>query len=259
MRMYSHREYSKYTDGDSMKNTKYNDLFPNQQVKADAFDLIAERYFDMNFGTMQKSDFETLLFSIYLERILAGGGEDFSQYSDYTLAKELGIAESKVRNLKIKKELQYPHAYRWQDSFIRIWKNARYENNLIKINISDVNLFREIKNAIEETGGYIERHLTSSLLQTPPEYFIDIILMISNEDDEKQLRKTVRDALRKHDADTEFMNQQPIGKTLKELGKDIGKEAAVQIIADFCSVPNISSILKTGLTAIHKLLQYSNE
>lgn len=48
----------------------YNYYFPTKEEKASAFDKIAERYYFANFGTMSKSDLETLLFSIYLEQIL---------------------------------------------------------------------------------------------------------------------------------------------------------------------------------------------
>lgn len=52
---------------------------------------------------MTKSDMETLVFSIYINRILDEGDETFNTYSDVLLAKKLGITQSKVRNLKEKK------------------------------------------------------------------------------------------------------------------------------------------------------------
>lgn len=59
---------------------------------------------------MQKTYFETLLFSLYLDHILDISEDDMNTYSDYTLSKYLGITQSKVSNLKVKKELQYPYA-----------------------------------------------------------------------------------------------------------------------------------------------------
>ena len=69
---------------------KYNEYF-SQKDKAEAFDEIAKRYYFANFGTMSKSDLETLLFSIYIERILDVDQENLELYSDYTLSKQLGV------------------------------------------------------------------------------------------------------------------------------------------------------------------------
>ena len=42
--------------------------FFDEKSKCDAFDRIAEHFF-LNFGSMQKSEFELLLFSIYTDRL----------------------------------------------------------------------------------------------------------------------------------------------------------------------------------------------
>ena len=93
-------------------------------------------------------------------------------YSDYELSKQLGITQSKVRNLKVKKQLQYPRTYDWKEAFVRVCENATYENGKIKVQIPDVNLYYEVKNAIEEAGGYIDISLTSNLLQVSRDIFL---------------------------------------------------------------------------------------
>ena len=151
---------------------KYEEFFPDEKTKARAFDKIAERYYCANFGTMTKSDFETLLFSIYLEQILNKNESDFSQYSDYTLSKLLGVTQSKISSLKVKKELLYPYEkFNWKESFRRISDKAVYENGKIKLFIPDRNLYLELKNAIEARGGFVEVQLTANLLQVPLSYF----------------------------------------------------------------------------------------
>lgn len=82
---------------------QYQLLFPSEREKAAAFDAIAEQYYYGNFGRMQKTDFETLLFSLYLDRILDTSEEDMHTYSDYTLSRHLGITQAKISNLKVKK------------------------------------------------------------------------------------------------------------------------------------------------------------
>ena len=132
---------------------QYQRLFPSEKEKANAFDQIAEQYYMCNFGSISKADFDVLMFSIYLDRILENSEADLNSYSDYKLSKLLGITQSRISSLKVKKELKYPYAgFDWKQSFLRLSENARYENGKIKINIPDKNLYIEIKNFIESDG-----------------------------------------------------------------------------------------------------------
>lgn len=75
----------------------YRHLFPTEAVKAEAFDKIAELFYNCNFGSTSKADIETLMFSIFIERILKEDGpENFKSYSDYTLSKALCITQARV-------------------------------------------------------------------------------------------------------------------------------------------------------------------
>lgn len=70
--------------------------------KAAAFDKISALYFAQNFGSTSKADFETLMFSEYIEQHIKHG----LPYDDYTLSKELGLTQSRIRALKERKELK---------------------------------------------------------------------------------------------------------------------------------------------------------
>lgn len=54
----------------------YRHLFPTEAVKAEAFDKIAELFYNCNFGSTSKADIETLMFSIFIERILKEDGPE---------------------------------------------------------------------------------------------------------------------------------------------------------------------------------------
>lgn len=195
---------------------QYNEYFPDEKTKAEAFDKIAERYYYANFGTMSKSDFETLLFSIYLERILEKHEENINMYSDYTLSKLLGVPQSRISSLKVRKELLYPYEkFDWKKSFERISDRAIYENGRIKLFIPDRNLYLELKNAIEMSGGFIEVQLTTNLLQVPLSYFLDLLVAISEEKDRKELLENIKDVIQEKNKDIEFMEKEPIGKALQ--------------------------------------------
>ncbi len=212
-------------DSNSQKNNtstwRYDELFSDEQSKARAFDRIAREYYKGNFGRLSKADFELLMFDIYIEQLFVKmGDENPAEYSDYRLSKDLGITQSKVSSLKIKKQLQYPREYDWRESFMRSSKNVRYEQGKIKLQIPDINVYYEVKNAIEEAGGYVEVTLTSKLLQIPPEFFLDFLEGISDEKTRESLRKELRSEIRKHDKDHQYFEAEPIGKVLGKLSKE---------------------------------------
>lgn len=141
----------------------YRHLFPTEAVKAEAFDKIAELFYNCNFGSTSEADIETLMFSIFIERILKEDGpENFKSYSDYTLSKALCITQARVSNLKVRKELVYPYEdFSWKKSFELVSKKATFENGKIKIYIPDKKLFfatvykgNIIKNLIMDCQSY---------------------------------------------------------------------------------------------------------
>lgn len=227
---------------------KYEEYFPDEQAKARAFDKIAERYYCANFGTMSKSDFETLLFSIYLEQILDRDESDFTKYSDYTLSKLLGVTQSKISSLKVKKELLYPYEkFNWRESFKRISNRAVYENEKIKLLIPDRNLYLELKNAIETRGGYVEVQLTANLLQVPLSYFLDLMVVIS--EDETDVQK-IWDVLKSKIQDNgHFKEEESFGKVLRR----VAPEMAIGLIGE--CIPYIGGTVSVIAQNIYRAIK----
>lgn len=229
------------------ENMEYRQLFDNE-TKIRAFDKIAERYYCKNFGTMQKSDIDTLIFSIYLERLLDVAGDDnFNNFSDYTLSKILGISQSKISSLKIKKQLQYPREYDWRESFQRLLKNARYDNKKIKINIPDKNLYFEIINEVESKGSYVETSFSGNVLAISPADFIALMIVTAKDE---ALEEKVIEELRnniKENSDKKIVSD--IEKlTISEQLKSLGIESVAAIIEATVPVVGsyISKIIKRG-------------
>ena len=194
---------------------RYEEIFNSVESKAAAFDKLAYEYYLGNFGRMTKADLETLMFHLYIDQLLrVKGDNDFKIYSDYTLAKNLGIPQSKISSLKLKQQLQYPIEFNWRDALARVSKNVRYENGKLKLQIPDVNLYYEVKNAVEENGGFIDVSLTPKLLQLSPEYFLDLLEAISEGETRKKLKKQLRENLQKTIGDKQYLESEPIGKQL---------------------------------------------
>lgn len=192
----------------------YNQLFADPNDKAEAFDKLAEMYYYSNFGTASKTEIDTLMFSLYLEQILNISQGDFSAYSDYTLSKQLGITQSKVSNLKVKKELIYPYKnFNWKETLLAISKNVIIEDHRIKLYIPDRNVYLEIKNAVESNGGFIDVTLTGNLLVLRTAYFLDLLVAISENKDKKSIKKDLVAILKKN-ADINIAETETIGKAL---------------------------------------------
>lgn len=158
------------------------------------FDKIEQHYFVRNFGTMTKSDFETLLFSEYIEHRI----KKKLPFDDYSLSKELGITQSRIRALKERKELKYPYNdFTWQHAFAESVKNAKVDSNdhYVKMIIQDVNVMNEIRNFIEINGWYDECSLNKKLLRIPLDCFVEICYKstafdeVFSEDTKKEVKK----------------------------------------------------------------------
>lgn len=233
---------------------KYKSLFTTSDEKAAAFDKIVEKFYYMNFGTTNKSDIETLMFSIYIEQILKKNQENMDEYSDYTLSKLLGITQSKVSNLKVKKELLYPYKeFNWKESFKRISDRAVYEDGKIKLFIPDRNLYLELKNAIETNGGYIEAQLTSNLLQVRLPYFLDLLVAITDEADRDKLRRKLREKLDANNNDENLPEYSSFGKAIKEQIKEGGVELVLELLSSSFSI--IDGPVKVVAKNIYKCIK----
>lgn len=201
----------------------YEELFSSVEAKANAFDEIAKQYYFCNFGSMSKTDLDTLMFSIYIDRILEQEEDDFNAYSDYTISKELGITQTKISNLKVRKQLKYPYEkFDWRKSFARICQNARFENGKIKIYIPDKNLYLELQNVIESKGGYVDFALNQKLLVLSPEYFVDLMFEISDEEDRKELQEALVIELKKYNKDFEIGQSVNKSERKKKIVQELG-------------------------------------
>lgn len=222
----------------------WKELF-SEEDKIAAFDKIADVYYQGNFGTMLKSDFEVLLFSIYLDRILDRSGNEMNSYSDYTLSKQLGITESRVRSLKVKKDLRYHYEeLDWKESFLRVIKNMRYENGYFKISIPDPNLYLELRNYIEVKGGYIEASLNQKLLTIPAEFFLNMVLdLYAGEEERKQVVSKINKYLREKKIDEIDLNKETLDHRFWKSGCETGLDI-LEIAAEALGLSPVSSVVK---------------
>ena len=238
----------------------YEKLF-SEKEKAKAFDQIAKAYYFKNFGTMQKSDLDVLMFSIYIEQILSKSESDFDSYSDYTLSKELGITQTRVNILKQKKELKYPKkGFDWRESFKKFVDKAIYDNNKIQIYVPDPNVYLEIKNVIEKGGGIVDVKRNKNVLQISPVDFIQLVVDMSDEGDEKKIQKECiehfrEDAKEKRKIEDDI-NRMGVGEALASYAKNKGIEAVIDIVSGFVT-RGASGVIREIFEKFEDLVKYS--
>lgn len=172
--------------------------------KEEAFNEIARLFYYQNFSTASKSEIDLLMFHFYMKALVAqysdeNGVLDYDTCSDYEISKQLGITQERVRNLKIKAQARYPEPFDWKKSFQSLEGKIRYDEQKkrIVIPISDPNLYIEIKNYIEENGGYVEVQRSGNYLQIRPEYYIFLLYDSSDEQDKKKILNEVVKKLNK--------------------------------------------------------------
>ena len=186
----------------------FNELYSQDELiiqKAKAFDKIADMFYKRNFGSATKSEIELLMFSIFMDAMISKHTDNgtqvlnYNECSDYKIGKILGITQEKVRTLKVKKQARYPEEFDWRESLMSIQDQIRYDDEKKKIIIpaSDPNLYNEIRNFIEEKGGYIEIQRGQNCIQMRPEYFFILLYNgVEDENDKKKIREEFAKKLR---------------------------------------------------------------
>ena len=187
------------------------------------------------------------MFSIYIEQILDRTEADINTYSDYTISKDLGITQSRVRNLKEKKELKYPYSdFEWKKSFERVSRNAIYEDGKIKIELRDKNLYNELKNCIECMGGFVDVQINNTLLQVSYKYYVDFLCEL--EDEKSKIEKELKKILKKNGI--EYFDNKTIKQQLIESGIDITENLICDIIEQIPFGKTVKSIVHNTLNLI---------
>ncbi len=184
----------------------YKELFPDDKSKAEAFDKIASMFYTQNFGTATKAEIELMMFSLYMDTVIESHNKDdvldYNACSDYKISQILGIPQEKVRSLKVKKQARYPRKFDWRKSLESIKDQVVYDKNKNKliIPLRDPNLYNEIRNFIEENGGYIEIQRGNNCIQIRPEYFFVLLYeSAGNESEKKKIRAHFNRELKRKD------------------------------------------------------------
>ena len=168
------------------------------------------------------------MFNLYIQKLIKDNKNDdntidYNKCSDYLISKELGIPQSRVRSLKVKNHLANPIEFEWEKSFVKLIKNARYDEDTHKVtvNIPDPNLYLEIQNFIEENGAYVEKQLNSKILQIRAEYFIALVIETENDKSKQKIIQELKHHFSGIKKENLEFDERRIGKTLIDSAEKI--------------------------------------
>ena len=219
------------------------------EEKIRSFDIIAAKYFDRNFGTMTKSDIDTLMFSQLISHLQLHK----TQYSDYSLSKELGISQSRIRGLRINQQLKYPKDLDWQDDFAKCIENAIYDEKTatIKVSIPDPNVLLEIRNVVEQTGGYVDVQLNNKLLQVRLEHYVRLLIFLEGSMNENEVLEKINVTVNKYKKMEEKITKETLGDFLKNESLSMVSE----IIGSFIPYSGVvKSLAESGVKLISRYI-----
>ena len=137
--------------------------------------------FTKRFGSFSKADYEVLMFTIYLDSLCG-------EVRDYDISIDLGITESKVRNLRVKSQLMYPREIDLVVELSNALKGGRYdkETGTITTHIENPSVMNYLKSQIEKNYGVVGRTLNSKQMVLAVEDYL-LLAALAEENKEETL------------------------------------------------------------------------
>lgn len=144
--------------------------------------------YSRRFGSFAKADYEILFFTAYLDSLKKPA-------RDYEISIDLGITESKVRNLRVKSQLLYPKELKWVEELSKSILNGYYDSGTEQITLTfeDPSVQNLMKNRIEEGFGTVGQSLNAKQLILPIESFL--LLAAYAETDEAEILNKINEHL----------------------------------------------------------------
>ena len=187
------------------------------------------------FASFNKSDYEVLMFTAYLDSL------DKTEINDYEISIALGITESKVRNLRVKSQLQYPREIYWDKELTSAIEHGTYDQvqKQITVTLEDPSVRNRIKYEVESKFGTVNLSLNNKQLVLPVESFL-VLAACAEKDTDDVLKK---------------LNKELQNSGIKTIEKGDLKNRFLQntdSVADI--IANLSIIYKAGAPLLSALL-----
>ena len=149
-----------------------------------------ESYVNNRFGSMTKSDFETLIFASILKN------SDLAHLSNYQLSRELKISEAKIKKLKYECDLKYENKTTTEynrekfSQLNKLLENVLFKasNNRIEFIIEDPSLRKFLENLLKQHNRYSDTSFNTEIVKIN---LSDLELILSSSCENKRIIKEI--------------------------------------------------------------------
>lgn len=213
-----------------MAETKDKNLGFTDKEKLAFADDILPLFLNKNFGTVQKTEVELMVFHHYLKHC-----ESLNKsVSDLSIGKQLGITPARVRNMKLKDYLHQDDDSSWKQKLLNQMNETSFEikGKDILFVVCDVTLMTELRSFLEENGFVNEYSLNPNLFSCSVDVMLKIWAILSGKEADI-VSKSLMDFLEEKD------------KELK-----INKDSKILEIFDLIN-PELCAILPKAMPAIN--------
>lgn len=127
----------------------------------DEFSIFVDNYLNRGFGSMNKNDFEVMIFYYLLQK-------KFQNKSNYDISIELRIPESKIRRLRYEAELKYgsTDTNLYANKFERLLAKSILKKNgsCVLFNVEDVQLRKYLDSILKKGGRFSDTSFNSEII-----------------------------------------------------------------------------------------------
>ena len=134
------------------------------------------RLFTNRFGSFSKSDYEVLMFTVYLDSLS-------KPIYDFEISRDLGITEQKVRNLRVKSQLMYPREINWVDQIKQAIEHGTCHDGMITITLEDPSVRNLLKHKVESKSVPVHLSLNNKQLILPLKNWLTVAACAEDDTD----------------------------------------------------------------------------
>jgi len=181
-----------------------------------------DRYSTRGFGSMNKNDFEVMIFDLLRKY------GDLNGKSNYEISIDLQIPETKVRRLAYESDLKYGQLTEKNITveFFKIVANSKLRGDLNKIEfvIESKFLRTSIGAQLKKLGHYADSSFNSEIVRIHIDSFIDLLEHYYNDKAIESIVKDCKTAIKKDKDTTDITFKLVLRKFLEGLATQAGKK-----------------------------------
>lgn len=167
---------------------------------------LAERFYNKNFGSLSKTDLELIMFRLYFHAAEKCATDENgriceSAISDYKIGADLGLSPARVRNLRLKMELQSKEVFNWKEELgivLQNPSNLSTAGDYFEITIRSRMLFFAVEDWLEDRGSTADITLNPKQLRVKKNDFYALLtdLTLINDNQNRQALENLQNKLK---------------------------------------------------------------